>query len=362
MLLLATASPAFAQNARPVGPAWTGLRPLTAREGREIALATTWRESAARRTEDCSHLVHDRYEKAGYPYPYANSLDLYNNGSESFVRVRAPQAGDLIVWPGHVGIVVDPKEHSFFSSTNSGARTAYYDSPYWRARGSARFYRYLTDKPARTGGAAAKIASTAPQPVAPAGGGRRAGYRPANQPVKTAPAAAATARSAADPASVSRAELASGKVLRIPGKRPQAPEVAGALADRNQAAGEILRAGNLEQLGRTVIVYRELRVTNVEIKGKRGAAQVEIESLAVLSGERMDAQRGWEVLRPELQRTKKGWVVAAANENVYVPRDAALRALAARLAELTRNADPSSGREREQAQIIRFLSLLVAAD
>jgi len=89
---------------------------------------------------------------------------------------------------------------------------------------------------------------------------------------------------------------------------------------------------------------------------------VEIESLAVLSGERMDAQRGWEVLRPELQRTKKGWVVAAANENVYVPRDAAMRVLAARLAELTQNADPSSGREREQAQIIRFLNLLVGAD
>ncbi len=363
MLLLATASPAFAQNARPVGPAWTGLRPLTAREGREIALATTWRESAARRTEDCSHLVHDRYEKAGYPYPYANSLDLYNNGSESFVRVRAPQAGDLIVWPGHVGIVVDPKEHSFFSSTNSGARTAYYDSPYWQGRGRARFYRYLTDKPARSGGAGAEIASAAPkQPMAPAGRGRRAKYRPANQPVKTAPAAAATARSAADPASVSRAELASGKVLRIPGKQPQAADVAGALGDRNQAAGEILRAGNLEQLGRTVIVYRELRVTNVEIKGKRGAAQVEIESLAVLSGERMDAQRGWEVLRPELQRTKKGWVVAAANENVYVPRDVALRVLAARLAGLTQDASPSAAPEREQARIIRFLNLLVAEE
>src|SRR2546426_4942479 len=157
MVLLAAASPAFAQNARPVGPASTGLPPLAAREGREIARATTWRESAARRTEDCSHLVHDRYEKAGDLYPYANSLDLYNNGSESFVRVRTPQPGDLIVWPGHVGIVVDPKEHSFFSSTNSGARTAYYNSPYWRARGSPRLSLFLLGKAARDD-AAAKIA------------------------------------------------------------------------------------------------------------------------------------------------------------------------------------------------------------
>src|SRR2546425_13281688 len=172
MVLLAAASPAFAQNARPVGPASTGLRPLAAREGWEIARATTWRESAARRTEDCSHLVHDRYEKAGYPYPYANSLDLYNNGSESFVRVRAPQPGDLIVWPGHVGIVVDPKEHSFFSSTSSGARTAYYDSPYWRGRGSAPFFRYLSDKPARAGGAGGEKAGTPLHAMGPGGGGR----------------------------------------------------------------------------------------------------------------------------------------------------------------------------------------------
>src|SRR3989442_10684327 len=148
-------------------------RPLAAREGWEIARATTWRESAARRTEDCSHLVHDRYEKAGYPYPYASSLDLYNNGSESFVRVRAPQPGDLIVWPGHVGIVVDPKEHSFFSSTNSGARTAYYDSPYWRARGGARFFRFLTGKTTRSGAAAGNGGTAAHQPKAPPGGGRR---------------------------------------------------------------------------------------------------------------------------------------------------------------------------------------------
>src|SRR2546425_9789563 len=188
MVLLAAASPAFAQNARPVGPASTGLRPLATREGREIARATTWRESAARRTEDCSHLVHDRYEKAGYPYPYASSLDLYNNGSESFVRVRAPQPGDLIVWPGHVGIVVDPKEHSFFSSTNSGARTAYYNSPYWRARGSARLYRFLTDKPARSG-AAGKKASAAQQATAPPGGGPRAKNPPANHPGKKNPPA-----------------------------------------------------------------------------------------------------------------------------------------------------------------------------
>ena len=386
MLWLATASAGFAQNARSAGEALTGLRPVSAREGQDIALATAWLKSVARRWADCSHLVHDVYEQAGYPYPYVDSSDLYN-GSENFARVRVEQPGDLIVWRGHVGIVVDAKEHAFFSTTRSGPRTAYYDSAYWRARGRARFYRYLTDSPVRARGAATEMEARAQGPEAPEAGKRRPEHRPAIQPVKTAPAAAVKARSQTGPASVARAEIAPEPLLHVSGKRqPRAADVAAALAEMNQAAGELLGTGNLEQLGQTVIVYRDLQVTGVEIKGKHGAAQVEIESLAVLSRGRMESQRGWEALRPELQRTKKGWVIAAANENVYVPRDAALRILAARLASLTQvgfrdsdgvsrdpvvtghrtaqigDADSSAAREREQGQIIRFLSLLAVED
>jgi hypothetical protein len=42
-----------------------------------------------------------------------------------------------------------------------------------------------------------------------------------------------------------------------------------------------------------------------------------------------------------------------------VPRDAALRVLAARLAALTQHDDTNVTKEREQAQIIRLLNLLV---
>src|SRR5256885_6923928 len=99
---------------------------------------------------DCSHLVHDVYEQAGFPYDYVTSRELYI-GSANFTRVRAPQPGDLIVWRGHVGIVIDPKQHSFFSFVRSGPDTLFYDSPYWRSRGIARFFRYVTDKPLRSG-------------------------------------------------------------------------------------------------------------------------------------------------------------------------------------------------------------------
>ena len=95
---------------------------------------------------DCSHLVHDIYEQAGFPYDYVTSRELYI-GSPNFSRVRVPQAGDLVVWRGHVGIVTDPKQHSFFSVVRSGPDTQFYDSSYWRSRGIARFFRYVTRIP-----------------------------------------------------------------------------------------------------------------------------------------------------------------------------------------------------------------------
>jgi cell wall-associated NlpC family hydrolase len=92
--------------------------------------------------QDCSHLVHAIYEKAGFPYAYANSDDLYD-GVEKFRRVINPQPGDLIVWRGHAGIVVRPSRHVFFSFMSSGPGVSDYESSYWVGRGQPRFYRYI---------------------------------------------------------------------------------------------------------------------------------------------------------------------------------------------------------------------------
>ncbi len=91
---------------------------------------------------DCSHLVHAIYERAGFPYTYASSDDLYN-GVQGFERITHPQPGDLIVWHGHVGIVVRPSKHVFFSFMTAGPGIDDYDAPYWVDRGQARFYRYI---------------------------------------------------------------------------------------------------------------------------------------------------------------------------------------------------------------------------
>lgn len=114
---------------------------LTPREGEAILAAALDRQETDEDQPDCSHLTNDVYSRAGFPYPYARSVDLYA-GIKGFVRVRKPQPGDLIVWRGHVGIVVNPLAHSFYSSLRSGLKTDFYDSPAWTARGNARFYRY----------------------------------------------------------------------------------------------------------------------------------------------------------------------------------------------------------------------------
>jgi hypothetical protein len=91
---------------------------------------------------DCSNLVHAIYQRAGFTYSYANSAGLYE-GIKEFRRVLHPQPGDLVVWRGHVGIVISPVQHSFFSAMRSGRGVELYDSPYWQARGRPRFFRYL---------------------------------------------------------------------------------------------------------------------------------------------------------------------------------------------------------------------------
>jgi cell wall-associated NlpC family hydrolase len=126
--------------ARTKAPARSAL--LTPREGSSVIDAALNRHLRRAPGVDCSHLVHTVYDRAGFPYAYSDSSDLYR-GTDHFRRVKHPQPGDLVVWPGHVGIVVSPRHHTFFSALSHGPGTAKYDERYWRRRGPARFYRYL---------------------------------------------------------------------------------------------------------------------------------------------------------------------------------------------------------------------------
>jgi len=121
--------------------------PLLSRdEGLDILGAALDSRHRLSNERDCSHLVHAVYERAGFPYPYSNSRELYA-GIEHFQAVNQPQTGDLIVWRGHVGIIVSPAKRSFFSALRSGRGVEEYDSPYWRRRGLPRFFRYVKYSP-----------------------------------------------------------------------------------------------------------------------------------------------------------------------------------------------------------------------
>jgi len=351
-LSLATASAALGQNVGPASAETAGPRPIARTEGRKILAAIPTVDAESESETDCSHLVHDVYKQAGFPYDYASSRELYI-GSTNFTRVRAPQAGDLVVWRGHVGIVIDPKEHSFFSSVRSGPDTQFYDSPYWRSRGMARFFRYVTEKPLRSGPTLEATRHTHQQPL-----------QVATRSSENRPPSLSASNSAPAPEAYGSATVETPReiVLHVAGKNPSPDEVAAAFVEMNQDSGEFLRTRSLNSLGKPIIVYREVRVSEIQIKGKRGTALVRIESLGASPNMQMDSQLRWKEQSLELEKTKRGWVMSSIQEAAYVKREVALQVLSARLAELVQNTDGTPEQEREQKQIIRFLNLLVTDD
>jgi len=138
----ATDGPLKATKPAPVRPKRPVKKTLT-KEDRSSVIDVALHSKAARRDgHDCSHLVHAIYQRAGFPYKYADSEDLYA-GVEGFQRVPRPQAADLVVWHGHVGIVTRPTKHAFFSFLSTGPQVDDYTSGYWQGRGQPRFYRYV---------------------------------------------------------------------------------------------------------------------------------------------------------------------------------------------------------------------------
>jgi hypothetical protein len=116
----------------------TGL--LGAEEERTIVDVALEQVAQLEDARDCSHTLHAIYANAGYAYPYASSSEIYA-GDKNFARVMHPRAGDVIAWRGHVGIVVDAPQHSFYSLVRTGLKAQDYESTYWKSRGVPRFYR-----------------------------------------------------------------------------------------------------------------------------------------------------------------------------------------------------------------------------
>jgi len=346
-LCLATASTALGQNVRPASAETHGPRLVAKTEGRRILAAIPTVDVESESETDCSHLVHDIYEQAGFPYEYVSSRELYT-GSTNFTRVRVPQAGDLVVWRGHVGIIIDPQQHSFFSFVRSGPDTQFYDSPYWRSRGIARFFRYVTE-PLHASHTLEAAGLPDHKPLQ--GHSRISENHPPSKPSHLA--------SAVDTSSPTTVETSREIVLQAAGKNPSPEEVVAAFVEMNQNSGESLRTRSLNSSGKSIIVYRQLRVSAVQITGKRGTALLRIESLGALADTQTDSLLRWREQSLEFEKTQRGWIMSPIKDIAYVKREVALQVLSARLADLAKNTDAAPEQEREQREIIRLLNLLV---
>ena len=353
---------ALAQGRMPTEQIASAPRPLTVREGQTIVKAAWQRERQTGRRPDCSHLVHEVYTLAGYPYPYADSFELYA-GAHGFIRVAKPQPGDLVVWRGHVGIVVDPAERSFYSSVTSGLRTEIYDAPEWKARGPARFYRYVPATRANLTLTSGRLPGVAREPARVSGLPAEGPGGNSSDTAEATPKSAASATPAAadlESPSSEPAEIPSSIRVASSREKPTEAEIAEAVSELNNGTGSILREEDLSRLNRKVIVYDSLSIERTEFRGNRGSAQARIKSSVILLGASMERKPEYERFRWELRRSNGGWDVLAPKDRVYVPRDIAVGILAARLASLTQDsgASASDSSFRQQAQIVHALSAL----
>jgi NlpC/P60 family len=363
--------PAVAQVPVRVHESDSSQRLLSAQEGREIVNVAWQQEQAESGAADCSHLVHAIYANAGFEYPYATSFEIYA-GNENFARVKTPHPGDVIAWPGHVGIVVDPLQHSFYSLVRTGLEAQDYESAYWKSRGRPRFYRYrvegagvLTAAKAPTRGRGPSVQS---QDLAESEEDGRTEVENSNP--NRPPKAVAEKRAVyGPPVLVSNAkETAPGfevpaSVLIATGRNlPTREEVSASIAEVGEALGSTLQTDDPMNEPLPVVIFERFSVEKVEIKKDHGWAQVVIDSKALIGGGAAQVKHRREKIRWELRRTESGWEAVTPKDRRYVPQDAAVKNLAEQLARLSASDAAASHQEaalRQEAQLANLLNALL---
>ena len=362
---------ARAQNADAPQEKPSATRLLTAEEGRSIADAALEQEQPARGTQDCSHLIHDIYGSAGFEYRYASSFELFA-GNENFARVRYPHAGDLIVWPGHVGIVVDPLQHSFSSLVSTGFDVQNYESAYWKSRGRPRFYRYKVPNGGVLTAAKSPASRQVSNPNRPPSNGTLIEERPGeensalNRPPKAASERTTLIYGPAAPEDEPEAstpfELPTSMIVSAGAKPPTHEEVAEGISELTDATGNLLRKDDPFKTHSPVVIVEQFSVVKVEIKRDHGWARLQVESRVSIDGGTIQRKPRRENVRWELRRVPAGWEVVTPQDRTYVPHDVAVKDLAAQLAQLTQSEAATPSRAtlvQQESHIANLLSVLL---
>lgn len=300
-----------------------GLRFVTREEGEAIVWVAWELRRGLGSKPDCSHFVNLVYTRAGLGWEYANT-DAIFDGIDAFRRVQDPQPGDLVAWKGHVGLVVDPDEHSFYSSVRSGFAIEDYRSDYWTNRGQLRFYRYVIDDvhSARLGAHLKTLplmppptppVSTAPLPTETDPDLSGANNSPAHNKTITTPPEADT--------QISDVVFVSSNVL------PSRDDVRAALmhlADANRDSLPLLRSTQ------SIVVAEQVTVVKLDLNDHSGWAELEADSNSSPRCRQGNLNHRAVRWRVTLHREERGWILLLPRDHIYLRRETAARALAHR--------------------------------
>jgi len=329
-----------------------GSQPLTRREGLAILDLALDSRYHAEFAFDCSHFVHGIYERAGLPYEYASSLDLYA-GIDEFRRVANPQPGDLAVWRGHAGIVANPSQHSFFSVLSSGPGIASYNSPYWKQRGRPHFFRYVKSVPRNAHSTQIRTASWKPTDL----GNTEPHETAAEDPVPS------ETGSSAKFAENQLANTEPPRVVVLNFVRHKPDQVTAAFLHACDDSEEKLRGRDLFKSAQSLVVFGDFEVKKVHITGNQGWIEVQIDELVSLTGGKVEVHKRSERQRWSLRRDdNKSWKLTPSRNAIYLPQHTAERILAHRLAQLTEDPPDNTPRNtsgtQEKAELARLLDVL----
>jgi hypothetical protein len=303
---------------------------------------------------DCSHLVHLLYSRAGLIYPYQDSRVLYR-GVSDFQRVKTPQAGDLAVWMGHVGIVLSPQDKTFLSSVRSGIITESWMAPHWVRRGRPRFYRYRIGPDADMNLLASIMNDDSYPQVATLNATRSAASVPLPSSATQANAdidadASQSERSdlsPQDPISTEKSSHDPDSIVATITQRqaPSRRQIAAAILESSKARAHELIAGETLDMARPFLVFSRLEVEKIKIKHEKGSVTLEIsETLSQEEGRILPA-RTTERELAIVRRRDGAWVISDPRERTYLSEEDALE-IFEHQAELSLRRAPHSNNTR----------------
>jgi len=323
-------------------------------QGEAVAAFALQSERRIHPKPDCSHLVHLLYARAGLIYPYEDSRVLYR-GISDFMRVKAPQAGDMAVWLGHVGIVLSPEEKTFLSSVRSGILTESWTAPHWARRGRPRFYRYrigpeadmnllaaiMSDdsRPRMEAQSSSRIAppvqrpSSATQAISDSNADR-------SQP-EGGDSSPQDARSNDESGRDSGSIVATITQHQMPSRR----QIAAAILESSRARATELIGGETLDVARPFSVFSRLEVKRITIKHENGSVTLQLSETMCQEDGRILPARTVERDLTISRRNDGVWVISDPRERTYLVEEQALE-IFERQAALFLQRAPNSGNTR----------------